>query len=261
ARRWLGLDDPTRPVRTVTPEAIARRGAEDAEARARRAASALALWLAAGLIGNTPASAYLDGRGVGPAALGRAPGALRYHPAVDCPERGVPGPAMIAACVKGGKIVACHRTWLGPRPGGGWGKAPIERPKKALGAVKGAFIPLWRGASGRPMAEAPDDDTLVVTEGIEDALTIALHAPENRVIAAISLNNVAALDLPPVFRDIVLAWDRDGENPAAREGRQKAVRRFANEGRRVREMWPPDGFKDWNAWWCATRAMPARSSA
>lgn len=260
ARQWLGLDDGA-PVAHVAPAPVdpAVRAARDAEERARKAGAARALWTGAQLIGGTPAAAYLEARGIGPAALGRAPGALRFRPDVWCSERKAPAPAMLASCIRDGKIVACHRTFLEQKPGGGWGKASIRSAKKVLGAIGGAFIPLWRGKSGRPIAEARGDDELVITEGIEDGLTIALHAPEYRVFAAYSLGNIAALRLPPVFGDVILAWDRDGENPAAKEGRRRAVDALLEQGRSVREMVPPDGFKDWNAWWCASRAVGKRA--
>ena len=260
ARTWLGLGGGQGRAVAERPAApVARRQGADEEERARKAGAARAMWLDGQLIGGTPAAAYLDGRGVGPSTLGRMPGALRYSPSAWCSERNVNAPAMLASCVRGGQIVACHRTFLEQKPGGGWGKASIRSAKKVLGAIGGAFIPLWRGQSMRPMAEAPEDDTLVITEGIEDALTIALHAPECRVIAAYSLGNMAALQLPEVFQDIVLAWDRDGENAAAKEGRRKAVDALLQQGRSVREMLPPDGAKDWNAWWCGARSVGRRA--
>ena len=45
-------------------------------------------------------------------------------------------------------------------------------------------------ASNRPLAEAPADDQVAICEGIEDALTLALHDPALRVLAAISLSNL-----------------------------------------------------------------------
>jgi len=259
ARQWLGLGDGRGRAVAERAAAPAPRREADGEDRARKAGAARAMWLGGQLIGGTPAAAYLEGRGVGPAALGRMPGALRYTASAWCSERSIHAPAMLASCVRDGQIVACHRTFLEQRPGGGWGKAAIRSAKKVLGAIGGAFIPLWRGKSMRPIAEAPEDDTLIICEGIEDALTIALHAPECRVIAAYSLGNMAALKLPAAFCDIVLAWDRDGENQAAKEGRRKAIDALLQQGRSVREMWPPEGAKDWNAWWCATRTVGRRA--
>jgi hypothetical protein len=121
----------------------------------------------------------------------------------------------------------------------------------------GGFIPLWRGRSGRPIGEAPPDDVLAITEGIEDGLTVALHQPEWRVIAAISLGNMASIILPEKFLDVVLVFDRDGENPQARRAREQAVDELLRQGRSVRETRPPEGFKDMNAWHMADLAAQA----
>lgn len=258
SRAWLGLDDPSRPFVAMPVAPRERQVRDDAEDRAKKSGAARALWLGGQLLGGTPAAAYLDGRGIGPGAIGRAPGALRFRPDVWCSERQRNAPAMLAACVRAGRIVACHRTFLEEKPGGIWGKASIRAAKKVLGPIGGAFIPVWRGRSGRPVAEAPEDDTLIICEGIEDALTLALHLPECRVFAAYSLGNIASLQLPPVFADIVLAFDRDGENPQAREGRAKAADALLEQGRSVREMLPPDGFKDFNQWWIAERSAAGR---
>jgi hypothetical protein len=59
---------------------------------------------------------------------------------------------------------------------------------------------------------------------------------------------MAAAVLPPQCLDVVLAFDRDGENAQARAARERAVRTLMEQGRSVREVRPPEGFKDFNAW-------------
>lgn len=253
ARLWLGLDSgalpegraPAAPVKRADPEA-------DDEGHRQKAA---ALWHGGRPLAGSPGAAYLEGRGIGLAALGRAPGALRFRPDAWCAERRVNAPAMVAAVTKGGRIVACHRTFLAPGPAGRWGKAPIRAAKKVLGPMRGGLIPLHRGESGRPFREATSGETLAITEGIEDALTVALHMPEWRVAAAVSLGNMASLDLPEALDDLVLVFDRDGDNPEAERGRARAVDRLLREGRSVREVRPPEGFKDFNAWHLAQIAQ------
>jgi hypothetical protein len=56
------------------------------------------------------------------------------------------------------------------------------------------------------------------------------------------------VQLPEQLSDLILAFDRDGENPAARAGRERAVRQYMEQGRSVREVFPPQGHKDFNAW-------------
>jgi hypothetical protein len=161
--------------------------------------------------------------------------------------------------VRDGKVIACHRTFLAPGPVGRWLKAPLRAAKKVLGPMKGGFIPLHRGASQRPMAEAPAGDVLAITEGIEDGLTVALHMPEWRVVAAVSAGNLRDLVLPEGFRDLVLVLDRDGDNEALRKAIALAAERWLREGRSVREVRPPEGFKDFNAWHQAQLAAGPRA--
>lgn len=255
ARGWLGLTEGPLPVGRAP--VLAPRAPDPERNDEGYRQKAAALWhggrpLTAGEA--APAAAYLAGRGLSLEQLQRAPGALRFRPDVWCSERRVNAPAMVAAVTRGGKIVACHRTFLAPGPAGRWGKAPIDKAKKVLGPMRGGFIPLHRGASMRPIAEAPADDVLAIAEGIEDGLTVALHQPEWRVVAGVSLSNMGAIELPKVFQDIVMVFDRDGDNPAARQGRDRVVEGLLRQGRSVREVRPPEGFKDFNAWHMAELA-------
>ncbi len=252
ARAWLGLDaaDPS-AFRTQRADPVQRRQEAERDEEGRRQ-KARALWHGAKPIGDDPAAAYLRGRGLDLARLPRLPGALRFDPACWCQEVRRPLPAMLAAIVRGPDIIGCHRTYLAPRPGGGWGKAPLAAAKKVLGQVGGGVIALHRGASGRPLRDAPEGDVAAIAEGIEDALTVALHCPEWRALACVSLGNMGSVQLPPAIGEVVLVFDRDGENQQARAGRQRAERAFLEDGRAVKAVRPPEGFKDMNAWHQAT---------
>lgn len=252
SRAWLGMDaaDPA-SFRTQRADPVQKRLEAERDEEGRRV-KARALWHGAQPIGGTPAAEYLRGRGIDLARLARIPGALRFDPACWCQELRRPLPAMLAAIVRDGAIIGCHRTYLGPRRGGGWGKAELVAAKKVLGQVGGGVIALHRGASGRPLREAPEGDTAAIAEGIEDALTVALHCPEWRALACVSLGNMGSVRLPEAISDVVLVFDRDGENPQARAGRQRAERVFLEEGRSVKAVRPPEGFKDMNAWHQAT---------
>ena len=252
ARAYLGLSDRAAPEASAPPPPPPRVPAS--ELSRDFSGKARALWLGGHPIAGTPAAAYLETRGIGLAALGRVPQALRFRPDTWCPERRVAAPAMLGAITRGGAIIGCHRTWIEAGPAGRWMKAQIAAPKKVIGQVGGGFIPLWRGRSGKPLREAPEDDVLAIAEGIEDALTIALHMPEWRVIAAVSAGNMANLVLPRQLTDIVFAWDRDGDNPSVAAARERAVERLLRDGRSVREIRPPEGFKDFNAWHLAELA-------
>lgn len=249
ASSWLGLTD------NSTQAAIQRRpilekvktSELDKEAQQRRA-KARRLWqeTPAGIAG-TPVESYLAGRGIDLRQLGRAPGALRFAPAVWCAEVQKPLPAMLAAiCGPNGKMVAVHRTWLQQSPSGTWVKADLHNAKKVLGSFAGGCIRLWRGASGAALGVAPEGDIAILAEGIETALSTAIACPEYRVLASVSLSNMAAVKLPDTIKEIIVAADNDAENPAARKALTAAIHQFTEQGRTVRLAVPEIEHGDWN---------------
>jgi hypothetical protein len=245
ARAWLGRPEQVAPIHTEAPPRAATTPDEDQAARRRKA---LALFLGAreGLAG-TPVASYMAGRGIELAALGRAPRALRFHPAAWCSEVARPLPTMLAAITNGaGEHVATHRTWLATDGAGGWVKATLREAKKTLGSYAGGFIPLQRGASGKPLRAAPEGEALAVAEGIETALSVAMACPELRVLAAVSLGNMARIALPERVRTVIICADNDdADNAAAARVLDAAIAAFAEGGRVVRLAWPPVG-KDFN---------------
>lgn len=266
ARSWLGLPgadaEAHRKAPPAPPVKLEKMPSEKDDEGKRL--SAIRLWLeGAESIAGTPAADYLAGRGLHLAELRRIPRALRFHAEVWNAEAQRRMPAMLAAITNAeGAHIATHRTYLEPGGPTGWRKAAgLRNAKKVLGSYAGGAIRLWRGASGRPMAEAPTGDVLAVAEGIEDALTVALACPEWRVIAAVAVNNFANLVLPAQLMDVFLICDRDGENAKANMQRERAMRRWLEEGRSVREARPPEGFKDFNDWWQHERRQQAGGQA
>lgn len=243
ARRWLGGeagDLPRPPPRPVAQQ----HAAADQEARRRKA---LALFLAGQeRLAGTPVAAYLEGRGIKLAELGRQPRALRFHPECWNSERRAPMAAMLAAITDGrGTHLATHRTWLAQNGDALWRKASLVEPKKTLGPYAGGFIPLWRGASRKPLSQVPKGETVAIAEGIETALSVALACPELRVLSAVALGNLARIALPDVVTCVILCADNDEMNPKAQALLERAAARFVTEGREVRIARPPSG-KDFN---------------
>lgn len=244
ARSWLGLGDGAAPPvqRRAPAPAPADAAVIDAEAAARRAAAQRVFLAAQISIAGTPAAIYLRQRGIDLAELGRQPRSLRFHPSLQNRESGRDWPAMVAAVTNdAGDMVAVHRTWLQQDDAGRWTKAPLQNPKMSLGSIAGGSIRIWRGASGRPLAKAPPGETVLIAEGIEDALSCALLCPELRILSAVSLSNMARITLPPAIATVILAADNDGANEAAARALQRAVDRFAGEGRAVRVARSPVG--------------------
>lgn len=249
AENWLGLNtaDSMAPIQRRPILEKVKTSELDKEAQQRRA-KARRLWqeTPAG-IAHTPAENYLAGRGINLRQLGRAPGALRFAPAVWCAEVQKPLPAMLAAiCGPNGKMVAVHRTWLQQSPSGIWIKADLQNPKKVLGSFAGGCIRLWRGASGAALGVAPEGDIAILAEGIETALSTAIACPEYRVLASVSLSNMAAVKLPDTIKEIIVAADNDAGNPAARKALTAAIHQFTEQGRTVRLAVPEIEHGDWN---------------
>jgi hypothetical protein len=249
ARAWLGLGhDMPRTTPAERRAADERREAEAAREAEGRRRAAVALFLEAReRIAGTPAGEYLAARGIDLAGLGRQPRCLRFHPAAWCAEAGQKLPALLAAINSdSGEHVATHRTWLARGPSGSWGKAPLRDAKKSLGSYAGGCIRLWRGSTGRSLRDAQPGEAVAIAEGIETALSVAVACPELRVLAAVSLANMARLILPAAIGTVILCADDDGENLAAAELVTRAAERFAREGRGVRIARPPQGHKDMN---------------
>lgn len=261
AKTWLGLGagdlatlDRQRQAADQARETARDQAAAVADAKRRKAAG---LFLSGQeKLAGTIAERYLAGRGIDLRALGRQPRSLRYHPACFCVEAGGPLPCLLAAVsAPDGGFAAVHRTWLETRPDGSVGKAPLDNPKKSLGPVRGGAIRLWRGVrsdgpGGRTrrapaLNNAPAGSAAALTEGLEDGLTVACCLPELRVLVAVSLANLGALELPPALRELTIFADNDG-GAAAQAALDRAVQRFLAEGRRVRLARPPGHLKDVN---------------
>lgn len=240
AREWLALDSPLPAVPPAPQRQSNARRVDEA-----RTGAALRLFLEAQpAIAGTAAGRYLERRGIDLGRLGRQPRALRFHPELFNAEAKRFFPALIAGIANGaGEMVAVHRTWLKPD---GSGKADLANPKMALGPFRGACIRLWRGASGKPLREAPDGETALISEGIEDGLSAAVAAPEHRVLCAVSVSNIGAVELTPAIRTVIILAQNDAPGSPAARTIERAVVRLRAQGRCVKLARPPARFKDLN---------------
>jgi len=172
---------------------------------------------------GTPAEAYLRARGI-TAAL--AWPSLRYHPSVyyrahDSAPREV-WPALLAAVTDlRGCITGVHRTWLDPAHRD---KAPLADPRRALGHLLG---------NGVRFGVA--DDVLAAGEGIETMLALKSVLPALPMVAGLSANHLAALDLAPTLHRLYVARDNDA---AGRIAAERLHARGAASGIEVRDLVP-----------------------
>jgi Toprim domain len=184
------------------------------------------LFRAARLITGTLAEAYLRARGI----TGRLDWpALRFHPSVYYREtehgpREI-WPALLAA-VTGldGTITAIQRTWLDPQRAA---KAPLADPRRALGHLLGNGVRFGTVT-----------DILAAGEGGETMLALKSVLPLLPMIAGLSANHLAALELPPALRRLYVARDNDA---AGLKAAKRLHERGATTGIDVRDLVPVHG--------------------
>jgi hypothetical protein len=166
-------------------------------------------------------------------------------------ELGPEFPAMIWGFVDAqGKQQACHITYLAHD---GSGKAPVDKPKLIWPEHLGLVIRVARGETlldPEDAAKAGKASPVVITEGLEDALTIANAAPELRVWCAGSLAGYGAVPDHPCVSSWVVAQDNDWGKPQAAALFERAVARLKGFKKPVRVIASELG-KDFNDQWRA----------
>lgn len=144
-------------------------------------------------------------------------------------KRGPLQPAMLAAVTNAdGRLTGVQRTYLAHD---GKGKLLVAKPKLSRGRIKGGAIRL-----------APAAARQIVTEGIEDALTLQQQLGQGAWAAA-GAGFLPAMRFPPLVREVVIGADADA---AGRREAEKAASAFSSRGLSVRVIYPEPGFKDFN---------------
>lgn len=186
--------------------------------------AARSIWADAAPIGGTAAEAYLRSRGISM----ELPHTLRFA-RLRYPQEQDRRPTLVAAvCDAAGDLTGIQRTFLTDEGR----KANVPEVKLSLGRVAGGAIQL-----GPPVAD------LVVTEGLEDGLTLA-QALGRSVWVSAGTSMLPRMELPDITRAVVIGADGDAAGETAAN---KAAHAFAASGRKVRIMRPAAGFKDFNA--------------
>lgn len=182
------------------------------------------IWGDAAAIEGTVAEAYLRRRGI----TMRLPQTLRFA-CLRYPQDQRRRPALVAAvCSPDGDLTGIQRTFLTDDGA----KADVPEVKLSLGRVAGGAIQL-----------GPPVSSLVVTEGLEDGLTLA-QALGRSVWVSAGTAMLPRMELADVTRAVVIGADGDAPGEAAAN---KAAHAFSAAGRKVRIMRPSNGFKDFNA--------------
>ena len=167
-------------------------------------------------IAGTPAAAYLAHRGL--AAI--ASPWLRYHPScyvrVSDEASRQTWPALLAAITDvHGVVRGVHRTWLDPS---GCGLAPIRAPRRSLGEQLGHGVRFGGFAA----------HLLVAGEGLETVLSVRAVLPRVPMLAGLSADHLAALELPSGVQRLYIARDGDAAGTRAAERLRRAPKRPAS---------------------------------
>lgn len=259
AREWLGLKRMSRDERA----ALARRvqtarvkAAVEAETDARERMAAVArLWdkaapLAAGGAAADRVLAWFDHRRV---PLARVPNldaetfravadlewwkgaAWRRDARTGRRVKAKPGPrfpALVSAFrAPTGQVTAVHCTFLDPL---GRGKAPVDQARLMFGEMLGSVIRIAHGPEGLPPERAGRPELLVLAEGIETTMSLAIAAPEARAWAGGSLAGVAAAPVGMAcVGAVVLSRENDWTTPQAVKQFDAALDSLAAKGKPV----------------------------
>jgi hypothetical protein len=194
-------------------------------------------------IRGTVVETYLAGRGIDLDAADYIPHTFRFNPAAEYwldarrdkdGKKIVAGPtfpAMVSAMVnERGQICGCHLTFLAPD---GSGKAPVKYPKLMWPSTQGLVVRVSRGDVNEDAGEL---SVLALTEGIEDALSIATARPDLRCWAAGSLSGYLFVPDHERVRGFLVFRDNDWDKPEAVALFERAERRLRAFGKPVQVL-------------------------
>jgi hypothetical protein len=138
---------------------------------------------------------------------------------------GTPAEAGAALGAAGADLQGCitgvHRTWVDPSR---CGTAPLADPRRALGRLLGNAVRFGAAA-----------DVLAAGEGLETMLALKSVLPALPMVAGLSANHLAAIDLAPTLQRLYVARDNDA---AGRLAAERLRDRGAEAGIEIRELVP-----------------------
>lgn len=196
--------------------------ADDGRDKVRQAREIVAATLA---IAGTPAERYLRCRAI----TISLPDCLRYA-VLRHPDTRHQHPCLVAAVVDiHGEVTGAHRIFLNDE---GTGKLAGYKAKLSKGKIAGSAIRL-----------APVARSLIVAEGIEDALSL-MEVLGHACWAAGGAGMLHRMQFPAGVRSVAIGGDSDD---AGRAAARKAAETFAHRGIEARTFFPLSDAKDFNA--------------
>lgn len=178
---------------------------------------------------------FSQARGLDLAPLQRLPGAIRWLPSHDATDKET-GEVLAFPCIltcmtmPDGSFGAVHRTWI---RSDGSDKAPVAPNRKIFPSYTGAVMRIAKGEGRlRPeqAAERGKKAPVVITEGLEDALTVAVSMPSLRVWAAGTLGNIGHVPALPCVSEFIVLRDNDWDKPQAVAAFEQAIRQLRAHG-------------------------------
>jgi hypothetical protein len=174
---------------------------------------------------------YFGARGIDTRRFPQLDLTLRLLPEARHKDSGTTGPAIVAAVTDNeDSVTGIQRIFLTSDQSA---KRPVDKAKMSLGSVKGNAIRL-----------GPKSSTIMVAEGLEDAMTGALAMDmEYGAFAVAGDKMMPGLILPEHAKVVIVLSDND------KPGRQQAASAtaaFRAQGRTVSVAYPPEGVKDFN---------------
>lgn len=210
-------------------------------------------WQAQPSIKDTPAELYFKARGIDFNVLKKQPHSIRFAPECFFERHKSTGlklymPAIVTAIHNANnEFVGVHRTFL-EQVNGVWRR----KTKKVLGSFAGGAIRLWRGKTAAPIGKLNTlknldeiDETLIICEGIEDGLSIAMACPEYRIWTSISVSNLQNIEIPKGINQVIIAGDVDGDEAIATKQVNLAAENFMRAGKIVK-IARPQNAHDFN---------------
>lgn len=257
AKKYLGLEDGKTTLKQVKQRAEETRKACEEQQKIddenfRKYAMKI-FFQAKPEIKGTPAELYFKARGIDFNVLKKQPHAIRFSEKCYFERNKKTGqiiymPTVVTAIYNSkNEFVGVHRTFL-EQVNGVWRR----KTKKVLGSFAGGAIRLWRGKTNLPInklntAENLDDidETLIICEGIEDGLSIAMACPEYRIWTSISVSNMQNIEIPKSINQVIIAGDVDGDQAIATKQVNTAADAFLRAGKIVK-IARPQNAHDFN---------------
>lgn len=136
-----------------------------------------------------------------------------------------------------GQFVDHHITFLDPRTPDKADFGPKKSPRLMSVPNAGGVMRISHGPEGLPPEEARQPHPLILAEGLETALSLALAIPEARVWACCSISGIRFAPVSfPFVAEVLIAGENDWDKPQAQQQLRSAVAELQASGKPLQLM-------------------------